>query len=511
VLAAMVFAWLCTMPSAIALINWDNAAYIADIASGAYDWSHMPWSSHLGIGQEYMLGVWLAQALGGTVVDGFRIVNAVAFALACWVLFDTSQRLSGSRWQALALTGLWATAWVNFHYHLILEDNFLFLAPCAALLRTCVLRVGQWRPRDSLLCGMFCLLAVLGSYQALPYIFAAGYTALLGPGRSLRQRLRDAALVLGGLVGTLLVWMAVIVATSRLTWKALGGAVLMGPVPNYLPRSPALLLKYIFDGRSLLETLGNGVFWNLSFHAYKIPFAPPLGLWTLGLVAALCLLAVFVVATRWSWRTRDWGPHIMAATLLLLSFATSVHKDEVEYTGLKRYDFLPLLFVFLAAALLGELRQRAAARVYSAVTLALALVVIPTQLALGLRWTVLEQRRYQTTASWNRFPHPESMQYGREGKSWFHYFRDLNRAHRDACALVFSYGELADSTWNYEITGALYSEVRSHLVLVDDAMLARFRPAQRRVVPRLVHAKRADIPACAWVSEPARELLAGPR
>jgi hypothetical protein len=46
---------------------------------------------------------------------------------------------------------------------------------------------------------------------------------------------------------------------------------------------------------------------------------------------------------------------------------------------------------------------------------------------------------------------------------------------------------------------------------VDDAMLARFRPAQRRVVPRLVHAKQANIPACAWVSEPARELLASAR
>ena len=76
ILAAAVFAWLCTIPSAIALINWDNAAYIADIASGGYDWSHMPWSSHLGIGHAYKLGVWLAQALGGTVIDGFRIVNA---------------------------------------------------------------------------------------------------------------------------------------------------------------------------------------------------------------------------------------------------------------------------------------------------------------------------------------------------------------------------------------------------------------------------------------------------
>jgi hypothetical protein len=508
ILAAIGFAWLCTSPSAIALINWDNAAYIAEIASGGYDWSHLPWSSHLGVGQVYKLGVWLAQLFGGSVIDGFRLVNALVFAATSWVLFDTSRRIGTSRLQAAVLTLLWATAWVNLHYHLILEDNFLFLAPCAALLRISVLRVDSWRVRDSLLCGVFCLLGFLGSYQALPYMLTAAYAALLGPGRRWYVRFRDAALVGGGFLGSLLAWMTMTVVTSRLTWKVVAGQVMLGPTPNFMPRSPAAMVKYIFDGRSVLETFGNGVFWNLSFHAYNLPWGPPLSRWWLGLFGALVLLTLFIVATRWSWKTRHYAPHILAATLLMLAFVTSLHKDAAEYTGLKRYDFVPLILVFLIAFALVGLRQQLARRWLAAFGLSIAGLVIVAQLALGLRWTMHEHARYQTTSSWNHFPHPEPMQFGREGKSWFRYFRDLDRQHRDACTLVLSYGEIADSTWNFDITGSLYSEVHAHLVLVDQSMMTRFAPTRRRVVPRWAPAESASIPACAWVSEPARELLA---
>lgn len=505
---AVAFAWLCTTPSAVVLINWDNAAYIAEMASGGYTWSHLPWSSHLGVGQEYKLGVWLAQAFGGTVIDGFRVVNAFFFAATCWVLFDTCRRVCASRAQAIALTALWATAWVNLHYHLILEDNFLFLAPCAVMLRICVLRVDAWRPRDSLLAGMFCLLGLLGSYQALPYFFAAGYAALLAPRRDPLVRVRDGALVVVGFAATLLAWMVFTVGTSRLSWKALSGQVFMGPVPNYLPRSPALLLKYFLDGHSVLETLGNGVLWNLSFHAYVLPFESPIHRSVLGIIALLLLLAVFVWATRWSLRTGHLAPHLLSATLLLLTFATSIHKDEVEYTGLKRYDFVPLILIFLAACLLGELRKRPLRDLYAKASLTLMLVAVTAQLALGLRWSVVEQARYVARSSWNSFPHSEAMQYGREGKSWFRYFRDLEREHRHACTLVLSYGEIADSTWNFDIIGSLYSEVPSHVVVANDYMISRFRPSFRRVVPNLVHPEAASIPPCAWVSQEARQLLA---
>jgi hypothetical protein len=505
---AILFAWLCTLPSAIALINWDNAAYIADIASGGYDWSHMPWSSHLGIGHEYQLGVWLSQALGGTVIDGFRLVNALVFAAACWVLFDAGRRLMQNRLLAVLLVLLWATVWVDLHYHLILEDNILFLAPAAAMLRICVLRIGAWRPRDSLLCGMFCLLGFLGSYQALPYLGAAVYAALLGPGRTILRRLRDAVLVGVGFLGSLGAWMILIVSTSKLTWKVLTHQILMGPDPLYMPRSLRGILAYVFDGHSLFETLGNGVVWNLSFHAYKLPGQPIISRWTLGLLATLLMLAMLVFATRWAWKSKQWAAHVLVATMLLLTLSTSLHKDLEQYTGLKRYDCVPLIVTFLLAILLAELRRRERLRKLAVALVVVIALVIPVQFAFGLRWSIKERARYVTTSSWNRFPHPEPMQFGREGKSWYGYFHDLARAHRDACTLVLSYGEIADSTWNFEITGSLYSEVKSHIVLVNDEMIARFRPSARRVVPHLMNVKDAKIPACAWVSPAARELLA---
>ena len=505
---AIVFAWLCTLPSAIALINWDNAAYIAEIASGGYDWSHMPWSSHLGVGQEYKLGVWLSQALGGTVIDGFRVVNAFAFAAACWVLFDAGRRLMQNRVLAALLVLFWATTWVNLHYHLILEDNILFLAPAAAMLRICVLRIGDWRPRDSLLCGMFCLFGFLGSYQALPYIGAAVYAALLGPGRSIFRRVRDAALVGVGFLGTMGAWMALVLTTSKLTWKVLAHQITRGPDPLYMPRSLRTILAYVFDGHSLFDTLGNGVVWNLSFHAYKLPWQPFVSRWTLGLLATLLMLGLLIWATRWAWKSKHWAAHLLAATMLMLTLSTSLHKDLEEYTGLKRYDCVPLIATFLLAILLGELRKRETLRKVAFAIVVVVALVTPVQFALGLRWSIKEQARYVTTASWNRFPHPEPMQFGREGRSWFKYFHDLGRAHRDACTVVLSYGEIADSTWNFDITGSLYSEVRDHVVVVDDDMLARFRPTARRVVPHLVRVADAKIPACAWVSPAASELLA---
>jgi hypothetical protein len=506
---AILFAWLCTLPSAIALINWDNAAYIAEIASGRYDWSHLPWSSHLGVGHEYKLGVWLAQALGGTVIDGFRLLGALVFAAACWVLFDAGRRLMQNRLWAALLVLFWATVWVNLHYHLILEDNILFLAPAAALLRICVLRLGAWRARDSLLCGMFCLLGFLGSYQALPYLGAAAYAALLGPGRGIWRRLRDAALVPLGFLASLGAWALLIVSTSKLTWKAVIHQIVMGPDPNYMPHTLGGIVKYVLDGRSLFETLGNGVVWNLSFRAYKLQGQPIISRWTLGLLATLLMLAMLAVATRWAWKTKQWAPHILVATMLMLTLSTSLHKDLEQYTGLKRYDCVPLIVTFLLAILLGELRRRSALRKLGLAIVVVVALVIPVQSAVGLRWSVKERARYLTTSSWNRFPHPEPMQFGREGKSWFDYFRSLDRAHRDACTLVLSYGEIADSTWNFDITGSLYSEVKSHIVLVDDDMMARFRPNARRVVPHLLHVRdAAKIPACAWVSPAAKELLA---
>jgi hypothetical protein len=510
-LGTFVFAWVCTTPRLIGVINWDNAGYIAEMGRDVYGWSHLPWSSHLGIGQTYFLGVALAQLFGGTVIDGFRLTNGVFFAGGCLAIYRLGTTLTQSRAIAVSLVALWSTTWVNLHYHFILEDNILFLAPCAALLARCVLRVDAWRPRDSIICGAITLLAFLGSYQALPYLGTPVWAALISPGRSWRRRLADVGLILGSFVVSLGVWMVVIVATSKLTWPVLWHQVSMGPVPNFMPQSVGALFAYIFDGHSLFETLGNGVWWNLSFHAYNLPGQPPLSKWTLGLLALLFLVALFGVTTWWSLKQRKLAPHLLGATLLLLCFVTSLHRDLVDYTGLKRYDCWPLICVMLIAFYLGELVARAPRRTVVIAVTAASLAISVAQFALGVRWVGIQHAHFYAPQSWNKQPHVDAMFYGREGKSWFQYFHDLRRDHRDACQIVLSYGEVSDGSWNYDVVGSLWSELPGHLVVADDHDAAGLKRAPPREPPRWVAARGAQIQACAWVSPAAAEVMAATR
>src|SRR5262249_20372562 len=155
----------------------------------------LPWNSHLGVGQIYVTGAWVARAFGGTIIDGLRLMGAIYFAVAAALIFDTCLHLCGAILLAALLTAAWMTAWVNLHYHLILEDNFLFLAPAAALLRVCVLRAGAFDRRDALAAGAFGLLGYLGSVSALPYLAPAVLTSIYGgeSGRSWKRRALDAA------------------------------------------------------------------------------------------------------------------------------------------------------------------------------------------------------------------------------------------------------------------------------------------------------------------------------
>jgi hypothetical protein len=96
-LTGAIVAWVLSGSRYLAMINWDNGSYIAAIARGELRWSALPWNSHLGVGQAYLIGTWLARPFGGTVIDGFRLTSAIYFACACAIVFDTARRLSGSR------------------------------------------------------------------------------------------------------------------------------------------------------------------------------------------------------------------------------------------------------------------------------------------------------------------------------------------------------------------------------------------------------------------------------
>jgi hypothetical protein len=509
-LAALGFAAYYTRPAAIVLINWDNAAYIAGIASGRYSWSSLPWSSHLGVGQEYLLGVWLARALGGSVIDGFRLVNAVAFAAIVLFLADLIKSLTGSRALSLAGVLLWATAWVNLHYHLILEDNFLFLAPGTALLHIAVRHVDRFTPRHALLTGSLALLGWLASYQAIPYLGCAIWAALIGPGRSPWQRLRDTGLVLVGFAASLGLWVLVTRFSSGLSLRQILTQVLMGPVPNFAPHSLSEVIKYLGAGRPFFETLGNGVLWNLSFDAYWLSQPPPISRLLLGIAASALILVALLATTLWSWRRQKWAAHLLAATLAFASFTTSLHRDLVDYTGLKRYDFVPLLGVMLLAVLWAPAVQRLARRrqaFIALLTLGLAVFVSLFQLRQGLDWGKRQREKFITLPDWNHLPHPEMSWYGRHGQSYYEHFHSLRRSHPAACLFVFSLGEIAPGGWNFDVTGSLWSELPNHLVVANDELVAQLKPQHWRIPPGWRLAKGATIPACAWISPAAAALL----
>jgi hypothetical protein len=499
---AFIGSFVATTPRLIALINWDNGVYIAAIARGDQSWSGTPgyWNAHLGILHAYLLGWWTARPFGGTVIDGFRLSTAVFYAATCTIVFATARRVTGRTLVAAAFAAVWATAWVDFHYLLILEDNPLFLAPAAAVVCWCLLRADAWTWRDSLATGVLCCGAFLGSWQALPYLFPPTYMALLSPRRSLRTRLIDATLVVTAALGAMFLWNAFMAATSSNTFAQLTHNVFSRPqAGGGMPKSSTEMLHLLVDVKSMLETLGNAAAYHLTFNAYTLPHGPPLPPWILGVMVALVLLAIFVAVTWWSWRTRRPAAHVLAATLLLFSYITAIYRD-VGYTALKRFDFVPLIGVVLAVWAFGELQAR---RPWPRrdTLLALAMIALSlVQLRLGLDWTFRQRSSYAQPSA-----------YGRDGMSWFDYFRHIRRANPTACRYVFSLDEIENGNWNLDLTGSLWSELPNHLALVTDAEMPRSKPAswRFRVNFALLNDARAQslVPSCAWLSDDARRLL----
>ena len=158
-------------------------------------WSDAPWNAHFAIGHVYLIGVYLATALGGTIIDGFRLMDALAFGLTAGLLSDAARRLSGDRWLGALCALAWATAWVNLLFLFTLEDNPLYLPAAAALFWLVVARRDRWTARQSVWAGALAAWAALQSWQALYYLGPAGYAALLFTPGARRAKIRAGAVV----------------------------------------------------------------------------------------------------------------------------------------------------------------------------------------------------------------------------------------------------------------------------------------------------------------------------
>jgi hypothetical protein len=503
------FAWVLSGPAVVPVINWDAGAYLASFAMGTSNWSSVPWNNHMGVSQEYLIGCWLAKLFGGTTTDGFRLLGAVFFAAAFVTIADTLRILTRSYLLAALLALAWATSWVNLHYHLIVEDNMFFLAPAAGVLRICILRSGNWRWRDSLICGALVTLAFLGSWQAAPYLMVPMWAAVLaGRQRRLWMRVRDTLLVPGAAFATLMLWAGFSVVTSELTWRVLKAVIFSRPSPSFLPQTTAGLM-HILKHAVIFDTLGTGVAYHLTFSAYQLSAQPPLSTVTMGVLALLFQVALFVGLTFWSWKRRELPMHLLAGMLLLFTLVTSLHKDLATYAELKRFDFVPLFLVMLAGTVLGAAQLKRGPRL--ALTGALALLIV-FQTALGLRWARRERASYVTTKPWAELPHPPNQIFGREGRGWFGYFRRLRQQNPQACRFVFVASELDTGWWNFDMVGALYAELPDHLSIGPPGIpLTRPLSSWRYHIKfaTVADARRKDlVSGCAWLSEDARTLLA---
>ncbi len=488
--AAFLFAWLATSARWLVLINWDNAAYLAEFGVGKLSWSSTPWDAHFAIGNVYLVGIWIARAFGGTNIDGFRLVDAVAFAGGAAIIFRACHALTQDAFVAVMLTVAWMTVWVNVFLLITLEDNVLYFAPAAALLWLSVRRLGAWRLQDSVLAGMLVGGSVLLSWQAVLYAAPPFYAALIGGprSRSWRRRLVEAVVVVA-LFATLVLWCLVLTATSHLS---------LSTTLHVLFRRPNTLGGL---GRPITYGIGQAFSFGVAHSAYRIP-SLPLSPRTLGALALAVELAVYVVALWWGRRFRDWRPHLLTATMLLLSVVTSVYAD-VDYAYLKRYDFFPIVGVLLAASLL----SRAPPWVRHALTASL-LVVVVGQLVLAQRWDANRLAIYPYAQTYTKLPHPEASWYGRDGQSFYGYFRRIRQRTPQACRHVLTTFEAAEGQWNFDQPASLWSELPDHVLLGDPRFVAGWRAPLRVMTPARFIADGLNQP-CAWFSDDARRLIDG--
>ncbi len=490
-------AWVATSARYLALINWDNGSFLSELASRHKGWSVMMWNAHFGALHTYLLGYYAVHPFGGTFADGFRFSDSVCFAVNVAVIASATWRLSRDRLVAALLTAAWATSWVMIFLLLTLEDNILFLAPAAGVLWLCALRADRWTARDSMWAGIWAGFACLMSWQAMVYLGPAFYcAAIAGPrNRPNRERARAAAVLFGAFFATLVAWCAMIAATSDHKFFALIREMFSRP-------SGSFEMRGLGDLRGHVRSLGAAMAFFLTHTAYDTPKFP-ISFELLGAITWILQLGTLAAATWWSRRVRRWPLHVLAATMCLFSFVTPFYKD-VEYRYLIRYDFLPPIVVMLIAGAYGEFKTDSLRRKTRYALIAALSMIVIAQSALDVRWDRARLGGYASLATWLG-PHPKSGWYGRDGKSWYGYFRSVRLARPDACRQVFALDEIADGRWNLDIVGSLWSELPKHEVIAPPGAVDKWRFPPRPVDPAVAINYLND--GCSVLTEDARRIL----
>ena len=498
-MAAGLLQWIATSPRWLVHINWDAGSYLHQIADGGIVWSTPTWTSHAGLQYLYLAACALARVIHCTPADGFRLLNVVCFATSAAILADAGSRLARSRLLATLLVCVWATAFVTQFLTFTLEDNIVFLTPAMLMLWLCSVRLEQWGARESLASGVLASAAALLSVQGVLYILPPFYLALLLPrrGAPLRRRAADAAFVLLGLVVGFSCFAMFFAAISSLTWRNSLAWLFARPTSTF-PTTTAGLMAQVFDIAAALRTVGIAV--SLQLFQNRRPFASPAALVGIGAATVALQVGMLVAATWWSLRTKRWASHLFAVLLLGMTVLTSLYRD-VEYAYLKRTDFVPMLMAFLVLAAAGATTLSARAQKILAIFLG---VIVVWQVATGLFWRSHEVASYETldnTVLGKRVPGYHGLP---PQGSFLRHYRSLREGNPRACAFVFDLPEVQHGRWNPDLTGAIWSEVPQHYVLVAPTAMNAWPRRLRAIAPEQA---KTVFSGCEWLSESAKRRL----
>ena len=486
-LAALALATLETSPRVLVNLNWDNGGYVADLATWRNYLVH-PWSAHFAIAPIYAFFANVAQRFHGTVFDGVRLATIAVFTLSSFLLADLLATITDSAVATIGLGCFFATVWVNQFLLLTVEDNLLYVPLLVLMFRVALLHgrslsTGVMRSRPVRSPGSPSCCRCRRSSTRSPRSGCAS-----SRDRRTRTRTSHASAPSGSRSSV----------ARRRSPASCSGWRSAGQTSARCSRSCSRHRTHPWrcdthrtgSARSMRSAGPRAL--SISHSGY---WAPP----TYGLTrTSLGLLFVVVVALYgtflgWrAWRTRSVLLGLVALTLVGFTCATPLRVDD-GYAYLKRFDFMPACLALSVALLVGK-RARMAT-IVGLVAMALAGV----QLTLGLAWAQRHRDGYTALECPPPEVHPATAYYGRDGKSWVAYFRDIREAHPDACAYVFDLDELDEGRWWQEVPGALWSELPDHVVLG-----LRSRGRQWRYPPRIVDPRRDDDPRwhqpCAYVS-----------
>ncbi len=480
-------------------INWDAAGIASDIAAGG-GWSGVPWNSHYGLTQAYLFGIWTAQIFGGTLLDGLRLLNAVAFAVAATLIALTANILCGSRWLSILICGVALTAWGMLILVLTWEDNVLYLPAGTFAIYWGLRRLGHWRGIDSVMVGAVVGFGSLMSWQAAMFLFPPLYLAtfLGGSHRAWPLRVRDFVAVVLAFLSARVSWAFFLWATgSKASLHRLLEILFSRPSPSFFPQGLTGWLNLSNQVGTVFQHLGHGLSHEVGPTLRDAAMMRPLEPFIGAAFLVACLAGCIGSAVRLRKSPRAEGHYIVAClTAFILSAAIYLDLMVDKY---KRYEFVPIMLVLLLASSCGWIRKQWPTKRMMVFLASPLMMLVGSQAAIAFHWDRAWHQNLPLTT-------PKNYE-GRNQESWYQYMRRVRSENPRACSFVFSFEELAHARYKLEIRAAVLSELPAPIIIGDPA---RVRGWPRPLPVRTLNDFNRQRRNCEWLSDDARRLAGIP-